>query len=116
MNGPRSRNRREFNVTTTGWFTVLKPTRWSSAARLPDGLRYLVGGARQTAVPTPALMPAQEQKVLGQAGARQTTMSPQIAMPNTYDHSLMRPALIVLAAAAITLALLWWITGAPLRF
>ena len=40
MKGPRSWNRREFDVTPAGFFTVLKPSGWFSAtSRLPAGFR-----------------------------------------------------------------------------
>jgi hypothetical protein len=120
MPGSRSWNRREFDVTSTGWFTVLRPTGWFSAtSRLPAGFRYLIGASKQAAAPhvvdMPAAAPARapEQEALDRAATKDATISPQILAPSTHDHHLMRQALILLLAAAITCLLLWWIFFRP---
>lgn len=99
MSGPRTWNRREFNVTPTGWFTVLRPTGWFSASRLPGGFRYLMSPSKRTQA---------EQTVPGQAECQKTAIPLQIMPPGTYDRHLVRAALVVLTAAAIALALLLW--------
>jgi hypothetical protein len=119
MKGPRSWNRREFAVTANGFFTVLKPTGWFSAARLPEGFRYLTGRSKGSAAPradenSTAALPTEptsvpELKALDHADSQETAMLSQSMIPSTHDHSPTRPALIVLAATAITAILLWWI-------
>jgi len=123
MKSPRSWNRREFAVTPNGFFTILKPTGWFSAVPLPGGFRYFVGQSKGTAspqahenptenpttAPPPESTSVPERKALDHADSQETAIPLQIVMPSTHDHHLMRPALIVLAATAITSILLCWI-------
>ena len=102
MNGPRTWNRREFNVTTTGWFTVLRPTVWFSASRLPGGFRYLIGPSKRT---------QPEQTAPDHAASQESAIPLQIVPPDTHDRHLVRAALVVLTAAATTLALLLWLAN-----
>jgi hypothetical protein len=44
-------NRRGFSVASAGYFTVLKPTGWFAASRLPGGFRYVGGQAKAIASP-----------------------------------------------------------------
>jgi hypothetical protein len=115
MKGPRSWNRREFDVTPAGFFSVLKPSGWFSAtSRLPTGFRYLIGASKQAAAaygvetPVAAPVPAPKQ-TFGQADTRETTIPLQMLTPTTHDHHWMQAALSVLVAVAITCFLLWWI-------
>jgi hypothetical protein len=122
MWGPRTWNRREFDVTPNGYFTVLKSTGWFSAVRLPGGFRYLVGLSKGTAYsqalenptasPPPELISVPVQKSLDHSGSLETAILSQSMIPSTQDHSLMRPVLIALAAIAISWILLWWIAFA----
>ena len=86
----RSITRRGFEVGTAGWFTVLKPNTWFPASRLPGGFAIAVV------------------RLL-----RRLRWSTQFhfasSLPATKDRRLVRSALVVLAAVAITSALLWWI-------
>jgi hypothetical protein len=99
MKDPRTWNRREFNVTLTGWFTVLRPTGWFSASRLPGGFRYLIG---------PSKLTKPEQTAPGNADSHETEIPLQILPPGTHDRHLVRTALVVLTAVAIAWALLCW--------
>jgi len=126
MNNPRLWNRRDFAVTPNGYFTVLKLTRWFSAVPLPGGFRYLIGPSKRTASrqilknstdnPLAALQLDQAsvpaQKSLDQAESQETAILSQSIIPGALDHRLMRVlirgALIVSAAVAITFALLWF--------
>ena len=86
----RSITRRGFDVGTAGWFTVLKPNTWFPASRLPGRFRCHISPPAETAgVDHP--------------------ISVRILLPNTQDRRLVRSALVVLAAVAITSTLLWWI-------
>jgi hypothetical protein len=116
VNHLRTWNRRDFSVQSAGFYSLLKPTGWFAALRLPGGFRYLggqpKGPALQLAVENSTSVPAQ--RIPGDAGSQQATMRLQIMAPSTQDHRLMRLALIVLAAIAMTSLLLWWImAGAP---
>jgi hypothetical protein len=130
LKSPHSWNRRDFDVTPNGFFTILKPTRWFSAMRQPGGFRYLVGQSRYlvgqsmktaspqanenptenpTAAPPSESTSVPEQRALDHPDIQETAILSQSMIPSTHDHRLMRPALIVLAATAITSILLWWL-------
>jgi hypothetical protein len=118
--GSRSWNRREFNVTPAGFFTVLKPTGWFSAtSRLSAGFRYLIGPSEQAAAPhvveTPAAapVPAPEQQTLDHADTQETTIPPKFLIPTTHDYHLVRVSLSVLFAAAFTYFVLWFVLFRP---
>jgi hypothetical protein len=92
----RSVTRRGFSVGTAGWFAILKPNTWFPASRLPGTFRYRSSQSAGTTA-------------IDHAGRLQTTIPPRIMIPSTPDRRLLRPALVLLAAMAITSALLWWI-------
>ncbi len=92
----RSVTHRGFSVGSAGFFSVLKPNTWFPASRLRGSFRYRAG---QTAE-----VPASDH-----ANGGEMTAAPRIAIAGTQDRGLMRPALLVLAAMAITSGLLWWI-------
>ena len=96
----RSVTRRGFNVGTAGWFTVLRPNTWFPATRLRGSIPY--PGSRIKAVPEP---PAREWHAAGD----EVAVGPRIITLNGHDRSLMRRAVIVLAAIGITSLLLLWI-------
>jgi len=96
--------RRDFAVTQAGYFTVLKPAGGSSATRLPGSL-HLVGQPRKTAVIT-----APDQTAPDHTVSQEISIPLQIVSPSEGAHHLMRFLLIVLAAAALTLSVLWWMT------
>jgi hypothetical protein len=97
----RTWNRRGFNVRPAGWFTVLNPAGWFAASRLPGGFRYLGGEPKRR---EPTFEPMQDQ-----ADSQETNLRLQTIEPGAHDHPLMRPALVVLGAIAITSLLLWWV-------
>jgi hypothetical protein len=117
----RTWNRREFSVTPNGYFTVLRPSGWFSAVRLPGGFRYQVGLSERNEFPlahenpteNPTAQPplesnfVSEQNALDHAGIQETAILSQSMQLNTHDFHLMRTALIVLAAAAISFYVLW---------
>ena len=123
MKSRRSWNRRESSVTSNGFFTVLRSDRWFSAARLPGVSRFLAdqpkGAAspqendNSTENPTAALPPesraVREQNAPCHADSQEMAILSRSMIPSTHDRFMVRPALIVLAAAAITLIMLWWI-------
>lgn len=86
----RSITSRGFDVGTAGWFTVLKPNTWFPASRLPGRFRCHISPPVETA-------------------GGDHPISVRILLPNTQDRRLVRSALVVLAAVAITSTLLWWI-------
>jgi hypothetical protein len=101
----RSWNRREFSVSQAGYFTVLKPTQWFSAT-LPPGSRYLNGPSKDGAPP----LPAPGQTAPDHAESPETTIHLQTVSPSAGELHWVRLALVVLAAAALTLSALWWMT------
>jgi len=108
MPNSRSWNRRESSVTQAGFFTVLKPNGWFSALRLPGGFRYRIGGRpedQSVLKPTSASKPETPARPGGQA----TSIPLQIVSPSEQGPSLIRVALIALAAAAITLSFFWFL-------
>ena len=98
----RAITRRGFNVGTAGWFTVLRPNTWFPASHLPDS-PYDV--CRFKAMTKP--MPGQEAP--GRTGSQGNTIPWHMIDLSRRDRHLMRSAIIVLGAIAITLALLSWI-------
>ena len=113
-------NRRDSAVTSNGYFTVLKSTGRVSAVRLPEGFRYQVGSLKENPYPVaklnPTAAPSTDSKSASghtspdQAADNGMAILSQSIIPATQGHRLMRPALIVLAAAAITWILLNWLT------
>jgi hypothetical protein len=95
-------------VTQAGYFTVLKPSGGSSASRLPGSLQDLVGQPKKAESLSPASAPGQ--KTLDRVGSPATTAPLQILGPDASDHHPVRLLLIILAAVALTLAVLWWMT------
>jgi len=86
----RSITRRGFDIGTAGWFTVLKPNPWFPASRLPRRFRYHGSPSAETTRANQAI-------------------SVRILLPSRNDRRLARSVLVILAAVAITSALLWWI-------
>ena len=97
----RSVNRRGFSLGTAGWFSVLKPNTWFPASRLPGAFHYR--GSQSTDTPT-----------VDEDSHGMTTM-PQIVELSTKDRNLTRLLLALLAATAITSALLLWIMHPNLK-
>jgi hypothetical protein len=101
----RSVNRRDFSVEPAGYFNVLTPSKRFTASHPPGQFRYLPGQSKGTAFPqneNPATAPPFE----------------LISVPDQNDlgyHRLLRPAMIVLAATALTLFLVWWSAGCPIH-
>ena len=99
MPSPRTWNRREFNITQNGYFTILKSAGWFSAVPLPGGFRYLRGETKGAAAP-PAISSASSD---GSAA----TIQLQTVDSDTSGRHLMRLALIVVAATGLAWILLW---------
>jgi hypothetical protein len=111
MSEPRSWNRRGFDVTPNGFFNILKPSGWFPASRLPGGFRYLIGYSGKE---PHRLAATPGQTGLDGSAGQQPTIALSLIEPSHDTHRLLRFLLIVLAAAAITLGMLWWISyGAP---
>ncbi len=97
----RSVTRRGFNVSTAGWFTVLRPNTWFPASRLPEKRRHFAVQAKGAESAQESGRPAETPPTL------------RILELNTRDRQLTRPALVVLAALAVAWVLLWLIIRAP---
>jgi hypothetical protein len=105
----RSLSRRGSSTESIGFYTVLTPSRWFAASRLPDNVHHF--GSRFIG---PALTAAPKQNAPNQAGSKETTTQSNFMKLSAQDHRPVRTALVVSAAIAITLLILWWImSGAP---
>jgi hypothetical protein len=95
-------NRRSFTVEPAGYFNVLRPGA-RFVPRVSGDFRYLPGQTKDTAFPQ---------------GPDGLTVPP-FELISTRDRSgprylrLLRPALIVLGAIALTLFFVWWSAGWP---
>ena len=94
----RSVNRRGSSIETAGYFTVLKAGNWFPATRLPKGLRQI---SVKSDLTSGADQPGRDAAVL----ARAMSIEDREIRPARF-------ALIVISAATITYALLWW-TSVP---
>jgi hypothetical protein len=88
-------NRRSFGIEPAGYFNVLRPSTRFIASHLQRRFPYLV---RQSSATD-----------RDHADSQETAKPLQLMTPSTRDYRKLRPALIVLAAIAITLVGLWWI-------
>jgi hypothetical protein len=104
MRASRSPIHRDINVTSAGWFSVLKAAPRTVAARPPGGYRSLVNssGAPESSTETPEQL----------ADRLRTTKIPLIGDSGMIDRGLVRMVLIVVTAASFTAFILWWMMGA----
>ena len=103
MKAPRFQNRRDFNVASAGWFSVLKTAPRTVSLRPPGGYRSLAGQSRAADTSTASA------ELL--ADRLRTTRIPLIGDAGMIDRGLVRMALIVFSAASLTLFILWWMIG-----
>ena len=97
MKAPRSQSRRDFNVATAGWFTVLKTASRTVTLRPFGAYRSPANsGAPEASTETDRL---------------RTINIPLIGDIGMIDRGLVRMALIILAACSFTSLILWWIIG-----
>ena len=103
MKAPRfqslSKTRRDFNVASAGFFSVLKMAPRTVALRPQAGYRSLVNPS--TALQTPEQL----------ADRLRTTKIPLIGDTGMIDRGLVRMGLILFTAAFFTLFILWWMMG-----
>jgi hypothetical protein len=104
MRASRSPIHRDINVTSAGWFSVLKAAPRTVAVRPPGGYRSLVNSssALETSTETPEQL----------ADRLRTTKIPLIGDSGMIDRGLVRMVLIVVTAASFTSFILWWMMGA----
>lgn len=101
----RSVNRRDFSIEPAGYFNVLRPSKRFTPAHPPGQFSYLPDQSKGTTFP-----PLYENPTAPQFGL--------IPLPDQNVQGyrrLLRPALVVLAAVALTLFLVWWSAGCPLH-
>jgi hypothetical protein len=96
----RSLSRRGSSVDTAGWFTVLRTYNWFATSQLPGSFR---DKSRRVA-----------KSIAGREAPSGTdfhgaSVSLQMTDLRFQDARLIRAALIILGAMAITSILLWWI-------
>ncbi|MGA2909099.1 MAG: hypothetical protein ABSE36_15460 [Terracidiphilus sp.] len=104
MNIVRSVVRRGFTVAQAGYFTVTSPNRWFSARQFSD---------RYPELSRPKIVASTDSNtILGQnaptlPGRQQLPPQFELIGPRAENHPMLRFALVVLAAAALTLIGLW---------
>lgn len=104
MNILRSVVRRGFTVAQAGYFTVTSPNRWFSARQFAD---------RYPELSRPRMGPSEDLNTIVKPNAPALSgrepLPPQFGLigPRADNHPLLRFALVVLAAAALTLIGLW---------
>ncbi len=97
---------RDFSIEPAGYFNVLRPRDRFIPPHPPGDFRYLASLFKGTAFPQVHVNPA---------------TAPQFELiPSPYRNDpvylrLLRPALVALAAIALTLLLLWWSAGFPIH-
>ena len=103
MRAPRSQSRRDINVASSGWFSVLKTGPRTVALPPPGGYRSLAkpSSSPETSTQTPEQL----------ANRLSTTKIPLIGDSGIIDRGLVRMALIVFTAASFTAFVLWWMMG-----
>jgi hypothetical protein len=101
MKAPRSKNRRDFNVASAGFFSVLKMAPRTVTVRPPSGYRSLVNPSSEASTETPEQF----------ADRLQTTKIPLIGDVGMFDRGRVRMAVIVLTSASFTGFILWWMMG-----
>jgi hypothetical protein len=100
----RSVKHRDFTVILAGYFNVLTPGRRFTSSLPPGDFHFLASQFRGTAFPHADQNPA---------------TAPQFELLSTADqndvghHRLLRSALIVVAAIALTLFFAWWSGNCP---
>jgi hypothetical protein len=105
MKAPRSQSRtqsrRDFNVASAGFFSVLKMAPRTVTVRPPAGYRSLVNPSSEESTETPEQF----------ADRLSNTKIPLIGDVGMIDRGLVRMGLIVLSAASFTAFVLWWMMG-----
>lgn len=103
MKAPRSQSRRDFNVATAGWFTVLKTASRTVTLRPFSAYRSFTNpsSAADAYLETPNQL----------ADRLRTIKIPLIGEIGMIDRGLVRMALIILGACTFTSLILWWIIG-----
>jgi hypothetical protein len=121
MPSPRTWNRREFNITQNGYFTILKSSGWFSTVPSSEGFRYFGKKSKGAASPqapnepaeinaaSPALASTSTSQLLSSAhsGSPASAIRLQTIDSGITGRNLMRLALIVLSATALAWVLLW---------
>jgi hypothetical protein len=107
MNEPHSWNRRDFDVTPNGYFTILKPARWFARSLLAGGFRYAIGQSPKPAAPAPKSNFSSTQMPMDSAPRENPTILQWTKKPTRDWYGLVRTGLVVLLAMAGTLFLLF---------
>jgi len=97
---------RDFGIEPAGYFNVLRPSSRFIPAHPPGDFRYLASLYKGTEFPQVHVYPI---------ATPQFGLIPSPYRNDPVYHRLLRPALIVLAAIALTLFLLWWSAGFPIH-
>lgn len=104
MNTLRSVVRRGFTVAQAGYFTVTSPNRWFSARQFADRYPEL---SRPRIAPSAGLNTLVKPNAPTLSGREPLPPQFELIGPRADNHPLLRFALVVLAAAVLTLIGLW---------
>jgi len=101
MRVPRFQSRRNMNVASAGWFSVLKICPRTVTLGPPGAYRVLANprSAADSSIENPEQL----------ANRLRTTKIPLIGDSGMIDRGRVRMALIVLTAVSFTYFILWWI-------
>jgi hypothetical protein len=110
VNTLRSVVRRGYTVAQAGYFTVTSPNRWFSASQFPNRFPEF-SRSRKSASPENRAATFAPSAWAGPKTAdnREITLPLQVAIPGAIDRGRIRFIMILLAAALLTAAVLWWI-------
>jgi hypothetical protein len=106
MNILRSVVRRGYTVAQAGYFTVTSPNRWFSASQFPDRFPEL-SHPKTAAAPSTDSNTTLEQNALTLKRTEAAPPQFELIEPRAQNHRLLRFAVVVLAALALTLVGLW---------
>jgi hypothetical protein len=98
----RSVLRRGSTVQSIGFYSILNADRWFPASRLHDSTEY-PGDVAKAAASAP------RQNPLSPPDGQEAPFLSEIAEFSAHDRRPVRSALILLAAIAIILLVLWWL-------
>jgi hypothetical protein len=116
MPDPHSWNRRESSVVPAGMFNVLRSNGWFSTLRLPAGFRYRIKGAApenpamsSMVPPAPGAISPQRLEARDPWFSKPAETPLQLEQIGPEKFRPVRMLLIILAAIAAMMGMLYWI-------
>lgn len=103
----RSVTRRGYTVAQAGFFSVTSPNRWFPASKLPDDFPELSARPKAGAAVFASRSISSSQRPSALSASQTSPPQFKLIGAGSQDHRLLRLALIVLAAGALTIVGLW---------